>query len=177
MSVPRKPLTGVLPGGNGDDDIFNRFDEVEAADDFRPLPKGAYVAVAVSGRLDKARTGTDGYTVEFRIVEGEYVGRRIWMTKYLTPAAMSYSKRDLAKLGIDSAAKLRGPFPADRFVCKLTVALRTGDDGTERNEIKHLELLRVQDLPVDPFGPGGDGDAPTSGDTDFPFGANAGGLP
>lgn len=87
------------------------------------------------------------------MIEDEYIGRRLWWDKYFTTAALPYTKRDLAKLGIDSKAKLLAPFPANRFVCKLTVALRKDDDGTERNEIKNLELLRVQEPAVEPFAP------------------------
>ena len=153
MDTPRKPLAGILPGGGGDNDIFDRFDTAEAADDFGPLPKGVYVALAVAGRLDKARTGTDGYTVEFRVIEGAYTGRRLWMTKYFTPAALPYTKRDLAKLGINNKATLHQPFPANRLVCKLTVVRRKDDDGVEKNEIKNLEVLRVQEPTADPFAP------------------------
>lgn len=154
MTGPRKPLTGILPGGSGgSDDILDLFDRTEAADDFGPLPKGVYVALAVGGRLDQASTGTRGYTVEFRVIEGEYAGRRLWVTKYLTPAAMPHTKRDLAKLGIDGKAALQRPFPANRLVCKLIVALRKGDDGTERNEVKSFDVIRVQEPTADPFAP------------------------
>jgi hypothetical protein len=181
MTTPRKPLTGILPGGGGNnnDDIFDRFDTTEAADDFGPLPKGVYVTLAVGGKLDKASTGTDCYKVEFRVIEGQYLGRRLWWDKYFTTAALPYTKRDLAKLGIDSKAKIYQPFPANRMVCKLTVVLRRGDDGTERNEIKNLEVIRVQEPPADPFAPKNEtavekadqGDD-QHGDTSFPFGAN-----
>ena len=95
MTVPRKPLTGILPGGSGgnNDDIFDRFDTTTAADEFGPIPKGVYVALAVAGKLDKARTGTDGYTIEFRVIEGDFTGRRLWLTKYFTPDALPYTKR------------------------------------------------------------------------------------
>ena len=168
MTTPRKPLTGILPGGSGgNDDIFDRFDTTEAADDFGPIPKGVYVALAVCGKIDKARTGTDCYKVEFRVIEGgEYIGRRLWWDKYLTEAAMPYTKRDLAKLGIDSKEKLRRPFPANKMVCKLTVTLRKDDDGTERNEIKNLELIRVQEPTADPFAPPDDKDGADNGSDD-----------
>lgn len=173
MDAPRKPLAGILPGGSGgNDDIFDRFDTTEAADDFGPLPKGVYVALAIGGKFDKARTGTDGYTVEFRVIEGEYTGRRLWMTKYFTVAAMPYTKRDLAKLGIDNKAKLQGPFPANRLVCKLTVSLRKDDDGTERNEVKNLEVIRVQEPTADPFAPTDDQRDANNGTNDTTGGSN-----
>lgn len=153
MDAPRKPLAGVLPGGGNSDDIFDRFDTTQAADDFGPLPKGVYVALAVAGRLDRARTGTECYKIEFRVIEGEYTGRRLWWDKYFTMAALPYTKRDLAKLGITNKEKLQQPFPANRLVCKLTVTLRREDGGTERNEIKNLEVLRIQEPVADPFAP------------------------
>jgi hypothetical protein len=186
MTTPRKPLTGILPGGSGNnnDDIFDRFDTTEAADDFSPLPKGTYVALAIGGKLDRARTGTDCYVVEFRVLEGEYIGRKLWLNKYFTPDALPYTKRDLAKLGLDSKAKLLQSFPANRLVCKLTVTCRQGDDGTQRNEIKNVELLRVQEPTADPFAPKdqtaeepADQGNDENGDTSFPFGANGEPMP
>ncbi|OWK44026.1 DUF669 domain-containing protein [Fimbriiglobus ruber] len=173
MNTPRKPLADILPGRNGgDDDIFNQFDATEAADDFGPLPKGVYVVLATGGRLDQARTGTRCYKVEFRVIEGEHAGRRLWWDKYLTPAALPYTKRDLSKLGITSREKLEQPLPANRLVCKVTVVVRTDDDGIERNEIRNLELLRVQDAAVDPFAPKTGNDPSRDSSAEFPFGAN-----
>ena len=42
---------------------------------------------------------------------------------------MPYTRRDLAKLGIDNADAMRRPFPAERFVCNLVVVVRADDDG------------------------------------------------
>lgn len=157
----RKPLTGIIAGagggGNGgDDDILDLFDRTTAADDFGPLPKGSYVALAVKGERVTAKTGTPGYTVEFKVLEGEFSGRRVWKTWYFTSAAMQYTKRDLAKLGITSKAQLQGPFPANKLVVKLTVVIRKeSEDAPEKNELKGLELLRVQEVEADPFAPDG----------------------
>lgn len=150
----RKPLAGILAGSvRSNEDILDQFDTTSAADDYGPLPKGSYVAVAVSGAMSTAKTGTPGYTVEFRVIEGELTGRRLWRTWYFTQAAMPYTKRDLAKLGLDSKDKLTAPFPANRLVVKLTVTVRTLDDGTAGNEVKQLDLLRVQEPEADPFAP------------------------
>jgi hypothetical protein len=106
------------------------------------------------------------------------------MTKYFTTDALPYTKRDLSKLGIDSKTKLLQPFPSNRLVCKLTVALRKQDDGTERNEVKNLEVIRVQEPPDDPFTPKDEQEngrvvqeGDEADDTDFPYGANADGGP
>lgn len=177
VATNRKPLSDILPAaGGGGDDILDRFDTAEAAGDFAPLPKGVYVAVAVRGGLMTAKTGTRGYEIEFRVVEGEHAGRRLWRRWWLTPDALAYTKRDLAKLGVDTKEKLARPLPPDRLVCKLTVVVRKDDDGTERNEVKAVEFVRVQQPEPDPYAPA---DAPPAGaaggETDFPFGASAGG--
>ena len=78
MTASRKPLTGIVTGaGNGNDDIFDQFDRTTAADDLGSLPKGSYVALATNGEMTTAKTGTAGYTVEFKVIEGEFTGRRV----------------------------------------------------------------------------------------------------
>jgi hypothetical protein len=153
MQSERKPLSSVLPDAPGDHDLFNAFDSATAADDFKPLPKGTYVAVAIEGGFTEAKTGTRGYKVTFKVLEGEFANRRLWRTWHLTPAAMAHTKRDLAKFGITSGDKLRQALPPDRFVCKVTVAIRTLDDNTQTNEVKAVEVVRVQEPQPDPFAP------------------------
>ena len=175
MANPRKPLAGILPGSTGgDDDIFDLFETTKAADELGPLPKGSYVALAISGRLDNSRTGKRCYTIEFRVTEGEYAGRRLWMSKYLTPAAMPMTVRDLEKFGIKDRTKLREPFPADQIVCELKVNVRNQDDGTQNNNIKDFKVIRVLRPVADPYAPGPDAGPSTGNETDFPFGANDG---
>lgn len=151
----RKPLSGIVSAaaGSGGDDIFDLFDSTTAADDFGPLPKGSYVCVAAKGELTTARTGTAGYTIEFRVKEGEHTDRRLWMTKYFTPAAMPYTKGMLLKFGITSKDQLTRPFPSNRFVCKVTVTVRTADTGESRNEVKAVDIVGVQEPTADPFAP------------------------
>ncbi len=178
-SYPKKPLTSILAGGAGgnNNDIFDQFDTIEAADDFGPLPRGVYTAVAVGGQKGKAQTGTECYTIEFRVIEGEYASRRLWLSKYFTEAALPHTKRELSKFGIDSKAKLNRPFPADRFVCRLTVVLRKDDAGIERNEIRNVEVIRVQEPQADPYAPTATPADERDGDPDFPFSANGGPSP
>ena len=156
----------IVPDNNDDDDeIFRELEGAEAAD-LKPVPKGLYIVVALSGELTKAKTGTKGYNVAFRIIEGEYTGRRLWRTWHLTAAAIPYTKTALAQLGIKGEgmkAQMERPLPAERFVCKAVVVIRTGDDGIERNEISSIELLRVQEPPTDPFTPPPVSGPPASG--------------
>ena len=164
-------FSDILPGSNGDDELFRQFDDSEAAADLKPVPKGQYVVVAMSGELTTAKTGTRGYRVCFKIIEGEHAARKLWRTWHITPAAMPYTRRDLAKIGIDNGEKMKRPLPAERFVCRLYVVIRAGDDGIERNEITSIELIRVQDPPVDPFAPPPDEPPPDNPPADNLFGS------
>lgn len=174
MAIERKPLTGILPGGNGgSDDGFDIF-SVEAADEFGPLRKGSYVCIAESGRPSTSRSGTPGYEITFRVIEGDHAGRKVWKTFWLTADAAKYSRRDIQKFGFTSNDQLKEELPRERFVVRLTLTVRKSEDGVEYNEVKTIELIRVQDPEVDPYAP--TDDLPTTApDTSFPFGANAGG--
>lgn len=158
-------LTDILAaGGQSGDDFSNTWDSTAAAGEYDPLPPGWYACRAESGELDTSHRGTPGYKVTFRVLEGDHTGRKLWHDLWLTPAALPMSKRDLLKLGIDDPAKLEAPLPQG-IRCKVQVALRKDDDGTERNRVKRFEVIGI-DLPeVDAFAPALpsiDGDTPES---------------
>lgn len=146
----RKSLSDILSGGN---DINNLWDSTEAADEFRPLPAGKYVCHLVDGELEKSsRKSTPGYKLTFKVIEGEFTDRKLWHDIWLTPAAMSMAKRDLARLGITSPQQLEQPIP--RWLrCIVTAVLRRDDDGTERNAVKTFEVVGKDEPAADPFAP------------------------
>lgn len=150
-------LTDILGGGGNDDHIRRLWNETEAAGDFVPLPKGGYVARIVRGELESSRTkSTPGYKLEFAVIEGAFAGRKFWHDVWLTPAALPMAKRDLAKLGIASLDDLERPFPQG-IVCKVKLALRREDDGSERNRVVAFDVIRIEAPQVDPFAPEGQG--------------------
>ena len=111
-SYPKKPLTSILAGGTGgnNNDIFDQFDTIEAADDFGPLPRGVYTAVAVGGQKGKAQTGTECYRVEFRVIEGEYASRRLWLSKPIWSGswvddAADMVRADLSEAGLEGVGR------------------------------------------------------------------------
>lgn len=148
-------LSDILSNDSGDD-LKKLFDETEAAGEMAPLPPGDYVAHITDGELETSRNkGTPGYKLTFKVVEGEYVGRRFWCDCWLTPAALPQTKRDLAKLGVTSLEQLEQPLP--RFIrCKCKLALRRDDDGNERNRLKSFEVVGIDKPEEDPFAPGDD---------------------
>lgn len=48
---------------------------------FTVIPKGEYLVSAKAGELKATKAGDGSYVkVEFTVIEGEYTGRKIWMT-------------------------------------------------------------------------------------------------
>jgi hypothetical protein len=79
--------------------------------------------------------GTPGYKIEFKVIEGEHIGRHFWHDVWLTPAALPQAKRDLGKIGATDLAQLEQPLP--RFIrVKAKVVLRRDDDGAEYNRVR-----------------------------------------
>lgn len=111
----------------------------EAAGLYAPLPSGKYAARAIRGELGNNRKGTPRYRVDFEIIEGEHVGRRLAHEFYLTPAALPLSKRDLGMLGIERPEQMEHPLRPVRVV--LRVALRVDDDGTQFNLVRGIERV------------------------------------
>jgi hypothetical protein len=117
------------------DDLARLYEETEAAPDPEPIPAGDYKARLVGGKMIRStEKGTRGYRVAFEIVEGEYSGRRVWDTSWLTREAMPTTKRKLAPLGITSLDRLREALPENLF-CTLKVAVRREDDGSLWNRV------------------------------------------
>jgi len=148
----RKSLSDILSGGRGDD-IGNLWDSTQAADEFAPLPAGKYVCHLVEGELtNSAKKQTPGYKMTFKVIEGEHEGRKVWHDIWLTPAAMSMAKRDLARLGITSPQQLEQPVP--RWLrCHVVVVLRADDNGIERNAVKTFDVTGKDEPAADPFAP------------------------
>jgi hypothetical protein len=145
---PRK-LSDILTGESREE-LARRFDEVEAAPDFAPVPAGTYEVDFVGGQLCVSQQGITGYTCSFEISAGECRGRKIWHTAWLSEASLPYTKRDLKKLGIHNLEQCEKPVPPGIF-CTVKVAVRTEDDGTQRNRVTRIEAGGVrQDPTADP---------------------------
>lgn len=151
---PKRKLRDILAGNT--DDIRRQWDQTEAAAEYGPLPGGTYEAHVDRIELHNAKTGTPGAKLVFKVADGEHAGRLIWHDCWITPAALPQTKRDLAKLGIMSMDQLESKtIPPGRIRCAVRLALRTEDDGTQRNRVIRFDVLRVDDPPPpDPFAPG-----------------------
>jgi hypothetical protein len=138
----RRRLVDILDGESRED-LARRFSETEAAPEYAPIPKAAYIADVTSGELMKSGSGTPGFTLGFTIREGEHKDRHVWHTLWLTPAAMPMTKRDLAKLGVVSLDQLERPVPPG-IVCRLFVVIRNDDDGKSYNRVTSYEVVDIR---------------------------------
>lgn len=144
-------FSNILSNNGGDDDLARLFDETEAAADFLPVPLGTYECHIVDGKFVTSRNGKPGYCLTLKIIDGEHIGRRLWHTCWLTPAAMPQTKRELLKFGVTSLGLLNKPLP--RYIrCKCRVVIRKDDSGKEWNEVKSFEVIGI-DPYEDPFAP------------------------
>ena len=143
--------TNAIPGNNGKPPGgIAAFDGAEPAPEFSPLPPGIYSARVLRGEYCSTKAGDDAYRIRFEVAEGAHKGKTTIRTWTFSPKALTYTKRDLAPFGLTTTAKLLSPFPEpgrDYFV-KFVVALQRGDDGVERNDIKRIDLVRVEESPA-----------------------------
>jgi Protein of unknown function (DUF669) len=132
---------------------LDAFDTAEAAPEFEPIPPGIYAARVVRGEFCSTKAGADAYRLRFEVTEGEHAGRTIVRTWTFGPKALPYTKRDLAPFGLTSSAALLAPFPpfGKDYRVRLVVALQRGNDGIERNDIKRIDALRVDEAPAAAF--------------------------
>jgi hypothetical protein len=161
----RRRLSDILNGGG--ESLRSAWASTAAASDFAPLPAGTYVARIVAGELAAAKSGTPGYKLTFKVLEGEHAGRQFWHDVWLTAAALPMAKRDLGKLGITSLDQLEQPLPPG-IRCKVKLALRRNDDGAEYNRVRSFEVLGI-DKPEDDDFPPADNEGPKGGDDECPI--------
>jgi hypothetical protein len=147
-------FTNAIPSANGTPaGGIDAFDQAEAAPEFTPVPPGIYSARVLRGEYCTTRAGADAYRLRFEITEGEQKGKTVIRTWTFGPKAVAYTKRDLAPFGLTTSAKLLSPFPeaCREYLVRLVVALQRGDDGIERNDVKRIEVLRIDESPAAAF--------------------------
>lgn len=168
---PRRRLSDILAGGA--DSLRKQWESTTAAGEFAPLPAGVYAAHVHAGELFTAKSGTAGYKITFKVIEGEFAGRFTWLDCWLTPAALPMTKRDLGKLGVTSLDQLEnGAVQPDRIRCKVHVALRADDSGEQFNRVKRFDVLGIDEPQADAFAPddtaeGTEQSADAEGDVSF----------
>jgi uncharacterized protein DUF669 len=151
----RKRLSDILL--NSEKERLERaWSTVAAAGDTNPLPTGNYRCRIVRGELFTSRGGKLGYKLTLEVLDGEYTGHRAWYDIWLTDAAISWAKRDLARLQIISLDQLDRPLP-DGIIVVAKIVLRRNDDRTEYNKVENFKVVAVEPPTPEPFAPKGDG--------------------
>ncbi len=147
-----KKLADILAGH--DNELRNQWNTTEAAGEFAPIPAGTYKCHVAAVELFNAKTGTPGVKIMFDVCDGEFIGRRIFHDLWLTPAALPQTKRDCAKLGLDTLDKLESAnVPPGCIKCDVKVTLRRSDDGAEYNRVQRFDVVSVDEPQADPFAP------------------------
>ena len=168
-------LSDILKNGQADN-LKSDWDSTEAANEFSPLSPGEYIAHVASGELFRAKTGTPGFKLTFRVAEGDYIGRRCWADYWLTRDALPLAKRDLAKIGVTSLEQLEKPVPRG-IRCKIKVALHKSDSGAEYNVIRSFSVIGIDPPEQDAFAPSDDGSTPSAEETGGPEAGDPGATP
>jgi len=142
----------LIPSGKPSGGI-DAFDATEAAPEYSPVPGGVYIARVRKGEVCQTKTGADAYRLRFEIAEGPHAGQTVIRTWTFSPKALPYTKRDLSPFGLTTSAKLLLPFPEPgrEYLVRLVVALQRGDDGVERNDVKKIDIIRVDKSPAAAF--------------------------
>ena len=136
-------------------EALDLFENTQAApdQDYKPIPKGDYVVQLVpqGSGLFRSKSGTKGYKLELQVAEGVFEGRRLWFDLWLTPDAVSITKRELGRIGIAKAEQLESPIPVGIRV-RVRVVIEQDDKGNLFNRVRTiLEFVGI--APADPFAP------------------------
>ncbi len=148
-------FSNIVNGGGGNfDNIFDGWNEVQAADDYgTPIPAGKYVCIWRKGELTTSKKGTPSYKLTLEVETGDHAGRKVWFDIWLTPASRTIAKRDLEKLGITNPREqLKQPIPK-WLRLQVQVGRQADDSGTERNSVLAFKVLERIQPEADPFAP------------------------
>jgi hypothetical protein len=110
---------------------------------FDPIPPGNYDCIVVDAKLTESMSGNIGLNVQFEVLNGEYEGRYIYHTFWVTSKNIPYVKRDMGILGYspNSAADL---INAQRQIMSKKASLNVGQeeyDGRMRNKVRSFARI------------------------------------
>lgn len=152
----KKPLSlaDILRGGK---DFMQAWDEAPStAADQKLIPTGTYRCRVADGKLAESRQkATPSYKVTFEVIEGDHVGRKLFLDLWLSATALRISKPMLITLGFpERGANLRVPCPALDAIAEVVVAMRADNQGRQWNEVRSFKI--VEAAPADDFAPADD---------------------
>jgi hypothetical protein len=147
---PKKGKYRSAVSNPDDDDFlkthFQKMKEVTPSTDFdKPIKLGKYEARVADARFCKVGVEeTPAIKVCFKIVEGEYQGRHVWKSVWLTDRALPFTKRELEKIGIIDSDDLNSP-ELKTYLCEIRVVVNENN----YNDVKSFKVIgRCDAVPV-----------------------------
>lgn len=112
-----------------------------SADELVPMPEGVYDVTVFDAKVAIAKTGSKYVAWEFKVSEGDHMGRRAWLNNSLQQQALWALKRSLIAMGEDPIA-LEGRFKLNlkAFLgrpCKIVIA-HEQYEGTPRQRVTRV---------------------------------------
>lgn len=134
-----KPLEGLAA-----------FDSVAPAAEYQPLPPGIYSARVQIGEYTTTKAGAEAYRMKFEITEGDHAGKTVSRMWTFGVKALPHTRRELLRFGLDNSASLLFPFPppGTEYLVQLVVAIQSGDNGNQWNDIKRITDIRARTHPT-----------------------------
>ena len=119
------------------------YDRYNSCTDLSP---GVYTARVAASRVVYSPTRKNvGVTIHWELVE-RFEGKRAWQTLWLSPAAISQTKRELARLGVHQLAGLDNDPPVlAGALCRLVIAEQATHRGGCEIRIIRWEVLSFAD--------------------------------
>lgn len=141
--------------------LSNWADLLDSADDstdYSPLPEGDYNLVITESELVQSQTGKTGFKTVSEVLDGEYQGRKVFNTMYVSPEspkAMGMFFRQMGALGLD--AEYFRAEPGDEQISDDllgqtfvgTLKHTKSGDKTYAN-IQNIKPLDDEDVPSEP---------------------------
>ena len=119
------------------------YDRYNSCTDLSP---GVYTARVAASRVVYSPTRKNvGVTIHWELVE-RFEGKRAWQTLWLSPAAISQTKRELARLGVHQLAGLDNDPPVlAGALCRLVIAEQATHRGGREIRIIRWDVLARAD--------------------------------
>lgn len=114
---------------------------------YEPLPPGDYEVIVIDAKLTESQGGNVGLNTQFEVTKGEFEGRYLYHTFWVTSKNIPYVKRDMGMLGYapNSAADLVN---AKRYIMNRRIILHVGQEeyeGRMRNKVRGFS--KIEDNP------------------------------
>lgn len=141
--------------------LSNWADLLDSADDstdFTPLPEGEYNLAITETEVVQSQTGKTGFKTVSEVLDGEYQGRKVFNTMYISPEspkAVGIFFRHMNALGLDG--EYFRSEPADEQISDdllgqtyVGTLKHTQSNGKTYANVQDIQPLADEDVPSEP---------------------------